>query len=445
MNKSSPKVGFVSLGCPKALVDSERILSQLARDGYQLSDNYQDADVVVVNTCGYIDQAQQESLDTIGEAIQQNGQVIVTGCMGSGSLAEKIRQAHPQVLDIQAAHSIEKTVESVHQQAPISAAQQLASAQVPTQGIKLTPHHYGYLKISEGCDHHCSFSILPSLRGKLISRPSGSVLEEAERLMNAGTGELLVIAHDTSVYGKDRNYLIDYWNGRKIATRLKDLLENLGSMGIWIRLQDAYLAPELDALIPLMADGTILPYLDLQLQHVSPAILGAMQAPASNENALERIQSWRETCSDIALKAHFMVGFPGETEADFEMLLDFLKQAQLDHIGCQAYCAVDGAAANQLSSNVSEQIKQQRLERLIELQQQISAEKLQQRIGKRYQILVDGESDNGEIYGRSFVEAPDTDSVIWLENGQGLQPGDLVDVEIYDADEYDLYARPAED
>ncbi len=441
MSTESPKVGFVSLGCPKALVDSERILTQLKLDGYDVVNSYEGADVVVVNTCGFIDEAKQESLDAIGEAIKENGKVIVTGCMGKDE--NSIRTVHPSVLSVTGPHAYEEVVGAVHEWVPPSKEHNPFVDLVPPQGIKLTPRHYAYLKISEGCNHSCSFCIIPDLRGKLVSRPSGDVLEEAERLVDAGTRELLVVSQDTSAYGVDLKYRTHFWQGQPVKTRLKELATELGRLGAWVRLHYVYPYPNVDDLIPLMAEGLVLPYLDIPLQHASQQTLKTMKRPAHSENTLARIQNWRKICPEIALRSSFIVGFPGETEDDFQQLLNFLEEARLERVGCFKYSAVDGARANALPGAVPEAVKEERWERLMEVQQRISAEKLQEKVGRQMQVLVDGTNEDGDVFGRTYADAPDIDGVVWLENGQGLQPGDLTDVEIFDADEYDLYARPA--
>lgn len=441
MSTESPKVGFVSLGCPKALVDSERILTQLKLDGYEVVNSYEGADVVVVNTCGFIDDAKKESLDAIGEAIKENGKVIVTGCMGKDE--NSIRSVHPSVLSVTGPHAYEEVVGAVHEWVPPAKEHDPFVDLVPPQGIKLTPRHYAYLKISEGCNHSCSFCIIPDLRGKLVSRPSGDVLEEAERLVDAGTRELLVVSQDTSAYGVDLKYRTHFWQGQPVKTRLKELATELGHLGAWVRLHYVYPYPNVDDLIPLMAEGLVLPYLDIPLQHASQQTLKAMKRPAHTENTLARIQNWRKICPEIALRSSFIVGFPGETENDFQQLLNFLEEARLERVGCFKYSAVDGASANALPGAVPEDVKEERWERLMEVQQRISAEKLQEKVGRQMQVLVDGTNEDGDVFGRTYADAPDIDGVVWLENGQGLQPGDLTDVEIFDADEYDLYARPA--
>ena len=433
------KVGFVSLGCPKALVDSERILTQLRLEGYQVSPTYQDADVVVVNTCGFLDSAKQESLEAIGEALAENGRVIVTGCMGGDEAA--IRAAHPGVLAVTGPHQYEQVVDAVHRWAPPPAAHRPFVDLVPPQGIKLTPRHYAYLKISEGCNHKCSFCIIPDLRGRLASRPIGEVLDEAERLVAAGVRELLVISQDTSAYGVDIQYRTGFWQGRPLKSNLLELCQALGEFGVWVRLHYVYPYPHVDALIPLMAEGRILPYLDIPFQHASPTVLKAMQRPAHQERTLERIRAWRDQCPDLALRSTFIVGFPGETEADFELLLDWLQEAQLDRVGCFRYEAVAGARANALPGAVPEEVKEERWHRLMAAQQAISAARLQRRVGDTLEVLIDSRDDEGAV-GRSAADAPDIDGLVHVEILPGMAPpapGDLVSVLIEDADDYDLF------
>jgi ribosomal protein S12 methylthiotransferase len=433
---SNPKVGFVSLGCPKALVDSERILTQLRMDGYDIIGNYQDADVVVVNTCGFIDSAKQESLDAIGEAIKENGRVIVTGCMGNE--AERIRKEHPQVLAVSGAHAYEEVVGAVHEFVPHEKTHDPFVDLVPPQGIKLTPRHYAYLKISEGCNHRCSFCIIPSMRGDLVSRPIGDVMDEAQRLVNAGVKELLVISQDTSAYGVDIKYRTGFWDGQPLKTRLKDMCEALGKLGVWVRLHYVYPYPHVDDVIPLMAEGKILPYLDIPFQHASPRILKLMKRPGNIENTLERIKSWRAVCPELTIRSTFIVGFPGETEEDFQMLLDFLEEAQLDRVGCFQYSPVEGAAANSLADHVPDDVKQQRWERFMQTQQKVSAERLQQKVGKVIKVIIDEVDEEGAL-GRSMADAPEIDGAVYLNDEFNVAPGDIVDVEIEHADEYDLW------
>ena len=430
-----PKVGFVSLGCPKALVDSEQILTRLRAEGYGIVPTYQDADLVVVNTCGFIDQARAESLEAIGEALEENGRVVVTGCLGAE--AERVREAHPGVLAVTGPHAYEQVMTAVHDHLPRP--HDPFRDLLPPQGIKLTPRHYAYLKISEGCNHRCTFCIIPSLRGDLQSYPVGQVMEEAQRLADAGVKELLVIAQDSSAYGVDIKYRTGFWNGRPISTRLESLARALGELGIWVRLHYVYPYPHVDDLIPLMAEGRILPYLDVPLQHASARILKAMRRPANAENTLERIGRWRAICPEIALRSTFIVGFPGETEADFQQLLDFLVEARLDRVGCFTYSPVEGAAANGLPEAVPEAVKQARYQRFMELQQTISAEKLQEKVGRRLTVLVDTLEEDRAI-ARSYADAPEIDGVVVIEDGGELAVGEFARVEIIDADEYDLYA-----
>lgn len=440
----TPKVGFVSLGCPKAGSDAERILTQLRAEGYAISANYQDSDLVVVNTCGFIDSAVTESLDAIGEALQQNGKVIVTGCLGAKQ--EVVRDAHPNVLAVTGPHALEEVMQAVHANLPKP--HDPFEDLVPAQGIRLTPKHYAYLKISEGCNHRCSFCIIPSMRGDLVSRTIGEVMNEAENLVNAGVSEILVISQDTSAYGVDVKYRTGFWNGRPVKTRMTELAQALGELGVWVRLHYVYPYPHVDEVIPLMADGLILPYLDVPFQHASPSILKAMKRPANAENNLDRIQAWRNICPEITLRSTFIVGFPGETESDFQQLLDFLEQAQLDRVGCFAYSAVDGAAANQLANPVPEALKQERLARFMQVQEAISAAKIKQKIGQRDTVLVDELQRNaqGEVIavGRTAASAPEIDGVVYLRDAEGLQQGDLVEVQIVASQGHDLWAQPPE-
>ncbi len=440
----TPKVGFVSLGCPKAGSDAERILTQLRAEGYAISANYQDSDLVVVNTCGFIDSAVTESLDAIGEALQQNGKVIVTGCLGAKQ--EVVRDAHPNVLAVTGPHALEEVMQAVHANLPKP--HDPFEDLVPAQGIRLTPKHYAYLKISEGCNHRCSFCIIPSMRGDLVSRTIGEVMNEAENLVNAGVSEILVISQDTSAYGVDVKYRTGFWNGRPVKTRMTELAQALGELGVWVRLHYVYPYPHVDEVIPLMADGLILPYLDVPFQHASPSILKAMKRPANAENNLDRIQAWRNICPEITLRSTFIVGFPGETESDFQQLLDFLEQAQLDRVGCFAYSAVDGAAANQLANPVPEALKQERLARFMQVQEAISTAKIKQKIGQRDTVLVDELQRNaqGEVIavGRTAASAPEIDGVVYLRDAEGLQQGDLVEVQIVASQGHDLWAQPPE-
>jgi ribosomal protein S12 methylthiotransferase len=437
MSKSNPKVGFVSLGCPKALVDSERILTQLRVEGYDIVPTYDKADVVVVNTCGFIDSAVEESLDAIGEAMAENGKVIVTGCLGKRP--EQIREQFPDVLSISGPQDYSTVMSAVH--AALPPKHDPFIDLVPDYGIKLTPKHYAYLKISEGCNHRCSFCIIPSMRGDLVSRPVDDVLREAEKLVRGGVQELLVISQDTSAYGVDVRYAERQWRDRTYQTRMKDLCEGLSELGVWSRLHYVYPYPHVDDIIPLMAEGKLLPYLDIPFQHASPRILKLMKRPGAVEKNLERIQKWREICPDLTIRSTFIVGFPGETEDDFEQLLSFIDQAELDRVGAFAYSPVDGAAANALPDAVPEELKQERLARFMELQADISAEKLQRKVGSVQQVLVD--TVDGELaIARSKADAPEIDGLVQIQDGErmGLKPGQFVDVTIMGADEHDLFA-----
>jgi len=434
---SSAKIGFVSLGCPKNLVDSERILTQLKREGYQVSDTYEAADAVIINTCGFIDSAIEESLETIGEAISRNGNVIVTGCLGKN--AELIRQTHPQVLAISGAHEMQATLDAVHQ--IVAKPDEALARLMPKQGVKLTPDHYAYLKISEGCNHHCRFCIIPQLRGKLDSYPAGKLLTEAERLVEAGVRELLVVSQDTSAYGLDKKYRTDFWQGRPIKTQITALARELGDLEAWIRLMYVYPYPHVSELIPLMAEGAILPYLDMPLQHGSSKILKAMQRPAATEKVLDRISQWRKDCPNLTLRSTFIVGFPDETEADFQELLDFIDEAQLDRVGCFTYSPVAGATANELKNPVDEEVKQQRLKIFMEKQAEISAKKLQNKISTTEIILIDEVSPEA-IIGRTQGDAPEIDGNVIIAPEWDLSPGDFIEVKITDADQHDLYAEP---
>ena len=437
MSIQNPKVGFVSLGCPKALVDSERILTQLRVEGYNIVPSYDDADVVVVNTCGFIDSAVEESLDAIGEALAENGKVIVTGCLGKKP--EQIRSKIPDVLSISGPQDYQSVMNAVHGVLPPK--HDPFMDLVPDFGIKLTPKHYAYLKISEGCNHRCSFCIIPSMRGNLVSRPIDDVLREAEKLVRGGVQELLVISQDTSAYGVDVRYAEKMWREKSYQTRMKDLCEGLSELGVWSRLHYVYPYPHVDDIIPLMADGKILPYLDIPFQHASPRILKLMKRPGAIDKNLERIQKWREICPELTIRSTFIVGFPGETEDDFEQLLSFIDQAELDRVGAFAYSPVNGAKANDLPDAVPEEIKQERLARFMELQAEISAEKLQRKVGTVQQVLVD--SLDGELaIARSKSDAPEIDGLVQIQDGEraGLKPGQFVDVTIMGADEHDLFA-----
>ena len=438
----SPKVGFVSLGCPKALVDSERILTQLKTEGYEVAQDYDGADLVVVNTCGFIESAVQESLDAIGEAISENGKVIVTGCLGKDEA--KIRDMHPSVLKVTGAAAYQDVMDAVHHYVPQQPKHNPFVDLVPEQGIRLTPKHYAYLKISEGCNHRCTFCIIPSMRGDLVSRPISSVMQEAQALKRAGVKELLVISQDTSAYGVDTKYKLDFWDGQPLKTKFYDLCEALGQLGIWVRLHYVYPYPHVDAAIDLMAQGKILPYLDIPFQHASPSVLKAMKRPAHSENTLERIKAWREKCPELVIRSTFVVGFPGETEEDFQYLLDWLKEAQLDRVGCFKYSPVEGATANDLPNHVPEDLQQERFERFMQLQQEISTQKLQSRIGQIMTVLVDElEAEYPGAVARSYADAPEIDGNVFVEDidRNTIKAGDLLRVKITDADEYDLYAE----
>ena len=438
MTESSEKVGFISLGCPKALVDSERILTQLRADGYDITPSYEDAAVVVVNTCGFIDSAKAESLEAIGEAMQENGRVLVTGCMGKGDDARRIQALHPNILGISGPAAYEEVVGAVHEAIPISRRPDPLIDLVPEQGIKLTPRHYAYLKISEGCNHRCRFCIIPNMRGDLVSRPIGDIMREAEALVKAGVRELLVISQDTSAYGVDLKYRTDFWDGRPLKSNLLTLAETLAEFGIWVRLHYVYPYPHVDDLIPLMAEGKILPYLDVPLQHGSPSVLQRMKRPAAAEKTLERIKKWRTQCPDLTLRSTFIVGFPGETEDEFRELLDFIDEAQLDRVGCFQYSPVEGAAANTLPDPVSEALKQERWNTFMARQQVISSDKLQKKVGRRLQVLID-EVDGDTAVGRSVADAPEIDGVVHLSDVAGLRPGDWVEGQVSAADDYDLW------
>ncbi|MEI7866509.1 MAG: 30S ribosomal protein S12 methylthiotransferase RimO [Candidatus Methylumidiphilus sp.] len=431
-----PRIGFISLGCPKALVDSERILTRLRAEGYDMVASYKDADLVVVNTCGFIDAAVEESLDAIGEALAENGKVIVTGCLGARE--DEIRARHPQVLKITGAHAYEEVVNAVHGQLP--PLHDPFVHLVPPQGVKLTPSHYAYLKISEGCNHRCTFCIIPSLRGDLVSRPIGEVMGEAERLVKAGVKELLVVSQDTSAYGVDMKYRTGFWGGRPLKTRFQDLAQALGELGVWVRMHYVYPYPHVDGIVPLMAEGKILPYLDIPFQHSSPRILKLMKRPASSENNLERIRAWREICPEITIRSTFIVGFPGETEEDFEDLLDFLDQAQLDRVGCFAYSPVAGAVANGFPGAIPDEIKEERLARFMALQEQISADRLQAKVGQRETVIVDEVVEEGAVC-RSRADAPEIDGQVFIDGATHLQVGGMVEIEIEEADEHDLWGH----
>ena len=432
------KVGFVSLGCPKALVDSERILTQLRFDGYEVSPSYEDAGVVIVNTCGFIDSAKEESLAAIGEALEENGRVLVTGCMGGGEQADLVLERHPKVLGITGPAAYEEVLSEVRRVLPNAHVPDPKIDLIPAQGVKLTPKHYAYLKISEGCNHRCRFCIIPSLRGDLVSRPIGDVMREAEQLARSGVKELLVISQDTSAYGVDIKYKTDFWDGRPLKSDLYNLASALGELGIWVRMHYVYPYPHVDKVIPLMAEGKVLPYLDIPLQHGSPSVLKRMKRPAASEKTLDRIRSWREICPDITLRSTFIVGFPGETEAEFNELLDFMREASLDRVGCFKYSAVEGATANELENPVPEEVKEERWHQFMAVQQEISAERLQRKIGAHMDIIVDEVSSDGAV-GRTKGDAPEIDGLVYLKNTDGLAPGSVVNRQIVDADDYDLW------
>ena len=442
MQKPTPNIGFVSLGCPKNLVDSERILTELRTDGYNIVPSYENVDLVIVNTCGFIDSAVQESLEAIGEALEENGRVIVTGCLGAKE--DQIRQVHPKVLEVSGPHSYEAVMAQVHKYVPKPEHNPYTSL-VPKQGVKLTPKHYAYLKISEGCDHRCTFCIIPSLRGDLESRSITQVLDEAKRLADAGVKELLVVSQDTSAYAmdtqrKEGGVKTAFWNGMPIKNDLMTLCKQLGKLGIWVRLHYVYPYPHVDDLIPLMAEGLLLPYLDIPLQHASPKILKAMKRPGKIDRTLERIKQWREICPDLTLRSTFIVGFPGETEEDFQMLLDFLKEAQLDRVGCFKFSPVEGAPATEMADQVPEDVKEERFHRFMQLQQEISAERLKQKIGQTLDVIVDEIDDEGVI-GRTKADAPEVDGLVYIENlsGTPVKVGEFIKVTITHSDEYDLW------
>jgi ribosomal protein S12 methylthiotransferase len=429
----APTVGFVSLGCPKALVDSENILTRLSAEGYVTAGDYGGADLVIVNTCGFIDSAVEESLSAIGEALAGNGKVIVTGCLGAKDGV--VKSAHPSVLAVTGPHDTEAVMDAVHEHLPKP--HDPFTDLVPPQGIKLTPKHYAYLKISEGCNHRCSFCIIPSMRGDLVSRPVGDVMREAEALVKAGVKELLVVSQDTSAYGVDVKYRMGFWEGRPLKTRMNELCEALGTLGVWVRLHYVYPYPHVDDVVPLMADGKILPYLDVPFQHASRRILKLMKRPANAENTLERIRAWRRACPEITIRSTFIAGFPGETEAEFEALLDFLDEAQLDRVGCFAYSPVDGAAANALPDPVPAPLREERRARFMQKQAAISAEKLKAKVGRRLQVLADSPA-----IARTQGDAPEIDGVVHVKGGK-LKPGEFAEVIIERSDEHDLHGRRA--
>ncbi|GAA5317508.1 MAG: 30S ribosomal protein S12 methylthiotransferase RimO [Candidatus Pelagadaptatus aseana] len=437
-------VGFVSLGCPKALVDSERILTKLKLEGYDVVPSYDDADVVVINTCGFIDSAKQESMEAIEEAMAENGKVIVTGCMGKGSDAEAIKAANPGVLSVSGPADYDTVMDAVHEFVPPQEQNPFRHELVPPQGVKLTPQHYAYLKISEGCNHRCSFCIIPAMRGDLVSRPIGEVLEEAQKLVAGGAKELLVISQDTSAYGIDTKYKLDFVKGQALETRMQDLAVALGELGVWVRMHYVYPYPHVDKVIPLMAEGKILPYLDIPFQHASPRILKLMKRPAHSEKVLGRIKKWREICPDLTIRSTFVVGFPGETEEDFQILLDFLEEAQLDRVGCFKYSPVDGAPANDLPDHVPEEVQQDRWERFMATQQRISTERLRQKVGRTLEVLIDEVDGEGAI-GRSYADAPEIDGLVYLNGEFDVAVGDRVQVLIEHSDEYDLWGSVVRD
>jgi len=436
--KSIPRVGFVSLGCPKALVDSEQILTQLRAEGYDIAPDYEGADLVVVNTCGFIDSAVRESLDAIGEALEENGKVIVTGCLGAKG--DVVQKTHPKVLAVTGPHATPEVMAAVHTHLPKPHDPYIDL--VPPQGIKLTPKHYAYLKISEGCNHRCTFCIIPSMRGDLVSRPVGDVMQEAENLVQAGVKELLVISQDTSAYGVDVKYRTGFWAGRPLKTRMTELTQALGRLGVWVRLHYVYPYPHVDEVIPLMADGKILPYLDVPFQHASPRILKLMKRPAGTAGTLERVRAWRAICPELTIRSTFIVGFPGETEDDFQQLLEFMQQAQLDRVGCFTYSAVEGAAANALPDPVPEEVKQERLERFMALQEDISAEKLATKVGQTMTVLVDDVQQDGVVVARSAADAPEIDGVVYLDDAGDVEIGEFCNATVTRADAHDLWARP---
>jgi ribosomal protein S12 methylthiotransferase len=429
-----PRVGFVSLGCPKALVDSERILTQLRAEGYTISPDYAGSDMVIVNTCGFIDAAVEESLDTIGEALAENGKVIVTGCLGAkGSV---VRDNFPNLLAVTGPHATDEVMQAVHEHLPRP--HDPFSDLVPPHGIRLTPRHYAYVKISEGCNHRCTFCIIPSMRGDLVSRPVGDVLQEAENLVRAGVKELLVISQDTSAYGVDVKYRTGFWGGRPVRTRMTELVQAMSSLGAWVRLHYVYPYPHVDEVIPLMAEGKVLPYLDVPFQHASPRILKLMKRPASAENNLARIRAWREACPELTIRSTFITGFPGETVAEFEQLLEFLEEARLDRVGCFAYSPVEGAAANALPDPVPDELREERQARFMEAQTRISAARLARKVGTTVRVLVDSAEGTGAI-GRSAADAPEIDGRVHVSRARGAKPGDFIDVKVARAGEHDLH------
>ena len=434
-----PQVGFVSLGCPKATVDSEQILTQLRAEGYAFSPSYAGADLVIVNTCGFIDAAVAESLDAIGEALAENGKVIVTGCLGAKQGGDVVRSVHPSVLAVTGPHATQEVMSAVHEHLPKP--HDPFSDLIPPQGIRLTPKHFAYLKISEGCNHRCTFCIIPSMRGDLVSRPIHDVMREAENLVKSGVRELLVISQDTSAYGVDVRYRTGFWNGRPLKTRMTELCQALGELGVWIRLHYVYPYPHVDEVIPLMAEGKVLPYLDVPFQHASPRILKLMRRPANAENTLARIKAWRAICPDITIRSTFIAGFPGETEAEFEQLLEFLDEAQLDRVGCFAYSPVEGAAANALADPVPDAVREERRGRFMAAQAKISKARLKRKVGQRMTVLVDAIADDGAAIARSAADAPEIDGVVRIAKRGAAQVGDFVEVDIVRSTEHDLVGK----
>ena len=436
-NYHSPKIGFVSLGCPKAGSDSEKMLSKIKAEGYEIAQNYHDSELVIVNTCGFIDSAVEESLDAISEAIDKNGKVIVTGCLGERR--EVIEKRFDNLLAITGSEAYKEVMDAVHMHAPKPIDPHIDL--IPPQGVRLTPKHYAYIKISEGCNHTCTFCIIPSMRGKLVSRPIGEIMQEAENLVRSGVSELIIISQDTSAYGVDMKYRPSFWNGRPIKSDLYHLAKNLSQLGVWVRFHYVYPYPNVDNLITLMAEGNILPYIDVPFQHASPEILKSMKRPANAENNLERIVGWRKICPDIVIRSTFIVGFPGETDEQFENLIEFLEQAKLDRVGCFMYSNVEGAVANTISGQVESDIKQARLDRLMNVQKRISQKKLSEKVGSIQTVIVDEISKDFAV-ARSYANAPEIDGVIFLENPSGLEVGDMLDVKIKSSEDYDLYAGP---
>ena len=436
-NYHSPKIGFVSLGCPKAGSDSEKMLSKIKAEGYEIAQNYHDSELVIVNTCGFIDSAVEESLDAISEAIDKNGKVIVTGCLGERR--EVIEKRFDNLLAITGSEAYKEVMDAVHTHAPKPIDPHIDL--IPPQGVRLTPKHYAYIKISEGCNHTCTFCIIPSMRGKLVSRPIGEIMQEAENLVRSGVSELIIISQDTSAYGVDMKYRPGFWNGRPIKSDLYHLAKNLSQLGVWVRFHYVYPYPNVDNLITLMAEGNILPYIDVPFQHASPEILKSMKRPANAENNLERIVGWRKICPEIVIRSTFIVGFPGETDNQFENLIEFLEQAKLDRVGCFMYSNVEGAVANTITGEVDSDIKQARLDRLMKVQKRISQKKLSEKVGSIQTVIVDEISKDFAI-ARSYANAPEIDGVIFLENPSGLEAGDMLDVKIKSSEDYDLYAGP---